>query len=70
MQKLKSPDPVGPYSMYRELSSGGWITSGQIPIDPETGNLNNKSVKDEVVQVFDNLEACLLYTSPSPRDDR
>ena len=50
MQKLKSPNPVGPYSMFRELSSGGWITSGQIPIDPETGNLNNKSVKDEVVQ--------------------
>ena len=68
MQKLKSPDPVGPYSMYRELSSGGWITSGQIPIDPETGNLNNKSVKDEVVQVFDNLEAVLSENGKSLND--
>ena len=38
MSKLKSPKPVGPYSMFRDLSSGGWISSGQIPIDPETGN--------------------------------
>ena len=36
MSKFKSPNPVGPYSMFRKLSSGGWITSGQIPIDPET----------------------------------
>ena len=58
-KKFKSPNPVGPYSMFRELSSGGWITSGQIPIDPESGNLNNRSVEEEVVQVFNNLEAVL-----------
>ena len=68
MQKLKSPNPVGPYSMFRELSSGGWITSGQIPIDPETGKLNNKSVKDEVVQVFDNLAAVCQAAGGSLRD--
>ena len=34
MTNLKAPTPVGPYSMFRELSSGGWISSGQIPIDP------------------------------------
>ena len=44
MSKFKSPNPVGPYSMFRKLSSGGWITSGQIPIDPENGTLNNNSV--------------------------
>ena len=43
MSKFKSPNPVGPYSMFRELSSGGWITSGQIPIDPDSGNLKNSS---------------------------
>ena len=45
MSKFKSPNPVGPYSMFRKLSSGGWITSGQIPIDPENGTLNNNSVE-------------------------
>ena len=24
-KKFKSPNPVGPYSMFKELSSGGWI---------------------------------------------
>ena len=46
-KKFKSPNPVGPYSMFKELSSGGWITSGQIPIDPENGTLNNNSVEEE-----------------------
>lgn len=59
MSKFKSPNPVGPYTMFRELSSGGWITSGQIPIDPATGNLNNSSIEEEVIQVFNNLEAVL-----------
>ena len=59
MSKFKSPNPVGPYSMFRKLSSGGWITSGQIPIDPENGTLKNNSVEEEVIQVFDNLEAVL-----------
>ena len=29
-KKFKSPNPVGPYSMFKELSSGGWITSGPV----------------------------------------
>ena len=47
-KKFKSPNPVGPYSMFKKLSSGGWITSGQIPIDPENGNLNNNSVEERL----------------------
>ena len=58
-KKFKSPNPVGPYSMFKELSSGAWITSGQIPIEPENDTLNNNSVEEEVVQVFNNLEAVL-----------
>ena len=70
MSKFKSPNPVGPYSMFRKLSSGGWITSGQIPIDPENGTLNNNSVEEEVVQVFDNLEAVLSDNGKSLDDVR
>ncbi len=67
-KKLKSPNPVGPYSMFKELSSGGWITSGQIPIDPENGTLNNNSFEEEVVQVFNNLEAVLSDNGKSLDD--
>ncbi len=68
MSKLKAPNPVGPYSMFRELQSGGWITSGQIPINPETGKLNNDSIEEEVLQVFDNLEAVLSANGKSFND--
>ena len=70
MSKFKSPNPVGPYSMFRKLSSGGWITSGQIPIDPKNGTLNNNSVEEEVMQVFDNLEAVLSDNGKSVKDVR
>ena len=68
MSKLKSPKPVGPYSMFRDLSSGGWIISGQIPIDPETGKLNNDTIEEEVIQVFNNLEAVLSDNGKSIND--
>ena len=70
MSKFKSPNPVGPYSMFRKLSSGGWITSGQIPIDPKNGTLKNNSIEEEVIQVFDNLEAVLLDNGKSLNDVR
>ena len=69
-KKFKSPNPVGPYSMFRELSSGGWVTSGQIPIDPDSGNLKNSSVEEEVIQVFNNLEAVLSDNGKSLNDVR
>ena len=68
MSNFKSPNPVGPYSMFRELSSGGWITSGQIPIDPVSGNLNNDSHQIEVIQVFNNIEAVLSDHNKSIND--
>lgn len=68
MSNFKSPNPVGPYSMFRELSSGGWITSGQIPIDPISGNLNNDSHQSEVIQVFNNIEAVLFDHNKSIND--
>ena len=67
-KKFKSPNSVGPYSMFKDLSSGGWITSGQIPIDPENGTLNNNSFEEEVVQVFNNLEAVLSDNGKSLDD--
>jgi len=36
------------------------FTSGQICLNPETGKLNNDTFKNEVRQVFNNLNAVLL----------
>ena len=75
MNKLKSPKPVGPYSMFRNLSGdccpncwNNWVTVGQIPLDPDSGELNNASVEDEVVQVFNNIEAVLSDNNKSLKD--
>jgi 2-iminobutanoate/2-iminopropanoate deaminase len=68
MTNLKAPTPVGPYSMFRYLGDNSdsalkkgpkqyWVMAGSIPIDPESGELNNDTIEDEVNQVFNNIEA-------------
>ena len=71
MNKLKAPKPVGPYSVFRHLSrNGGWVTAGQIPIDPNSDpvKLNNATIEDEIVQVFDNIEAVLSNNNKDLND--
>ena len=53
-----APDPIGPYS--QAIQFGQLIyTSGQIAIDPETGNLVEGDVVVQTKQVLDNLQAVL-----------
>lgn len=53
-----APAPIGPYSQ-AILSNDTLYISGQIPINPETGELISSSIKDETIQVMKNLEAVL-----------
>ena len=52
----KAPAALGPYS---QAIQGGDVVfiSGQIPLIPSTGELNNKTFNDQASQVIDNLEA-------------
>ena len=53
-----APAPIGPYS--QAVESGNLLfISGQICINPATGELNNKDVKEEANQVMLNLQAIL-----------
>jgi 2-iminobutanoate/2-iminopropanoate deaminase len=53
-----APAPIGPYS--QAVQSGNIVfISGQICIDPATGNLKNKDVQEETHQVMHNLKAIL-----------
>ena len=47
---------IGPYSQAIQWGDVVFI-SGQIPLIPATGELNNATFEDETNQVFDNLEA-------------
>ncbi len=53
-----APAPVGPYN-HSVLANGTLYISGQIALDPETGNLVLGTIERETHQVFSNLNAIL-----------
>jgi len=54
----KAPAPIGPYN--QAVKAGGFLfISGQVCIDPATGNLISGDVKAEAHQVMKNLNAIL-----------
>ncbi|MET3112759.1 2-iminobutanoate/2-iminopropanoate deaminase [Pedobacter sp. CG_S7] len=54
-----APAPIGPYSQ-AVLANGFLYVSGQIAINPATGELDLSSLKAETGQVMRNLNALLL----------
>ena len=54
----KAPQPIGPYSQ-AVLVGNMLYTSGQIALNPETGELVTDSIEQETTQVMKNLEAVL-----------
>ncbi|GLC32219.1 RidA family protein [Clostridium omnivorum] len=54
----KAPSAIGPYS--QAIKVGQMLfTSGQIPIDPATGELVNDDIKKATERVMENLKAIL-----------
>lgn len=61
MQKIetkKAPAAIGPYSQAMKVN-GFVFTSGQIPIDPETGNIDAVTIEEQAEQAIKNLKAVL-----------
>ena len=52
----KAPKAIGPYSQ-AIVANGFVFASGQIPVDPATGELNQGSLEDQARQVLKNLAA-------------
>jgi 2-iminobutanoate/2-iminopropanoate deaminase len=58
IETLDAPQAIGTYS--QGIKSGNLVfTSGQIPLNPETGELINGDFKSEISQVLTNLNAVL-----------
>ena len=54
----KAPGAIGPYS--QAIKAGGMIfCSGQIPIDPASGNIVSEDVTEQTEQVLKNLSEVL-----------
>lgn len=53
-----APAPIGPYSQ-AVIVNGMLLASGQIAIDPSTGNLVMDDIKTETKQVMENIRGVL-----------
>jgi len=62
-----APSAIGPYSQAVEVNNQLFI-SGQIPINPETGELVGDDLKKQTVQSLENLKAVLEAAGYSLQD--
>lgn len=63
----KAPAAIGPYSQAVEVK-GLIFTSGVIPIIPETGELVQGGIKEQVEQVISNLAALIQASGAELKD--
>ena len=62
-----APKAIGPYS--QAVKAGGFtFISGQVAINPKTGDLINSSIEDEAEQVLQNLTAICKEANASLSD--
>ncbi len=55
----KAPKAIGPYS--QGIKAGGFVFfSGQIPLDPVTGEIKGESGAEQAEQVMENISALLF----------
>jgi 2-iminobutanoate/2-iminopropanoate deaminase len=63
----KAPAAIGPYS--QAIVSNGWaFLSGQIPLDPATGQLIEGGIEAQTERVLENLRAVLEASGSSLAD--
>ena len=54
----KAPAAIGPYSQAMKVN-GMVFTSGQIPLNPQTGEIQGTTIAEQAEQVMQNLAAVL-----------
>jgi len=58
IKTTKAPDPIGPYN--QAIKAGNMLfISGQVAINPATGNIEAEDITGEATQVMLNLQAIL-----------
>jgi 2-iminobutanoate/2-iminopropanoate deaminase len=58
IQTINAPAAIGPYSQAVEVGGNLYI-SGQIPLDPQTMQVVEGGIKEQTVQVLNNIGAIL-----------
>jgi 2-iminobutanoate/2-iminopropanoate deaminase len=63
----RAPKPIGPYS--QAVIAGNFVfLSGQIPIDPKTGEIVDGGIRDQTRRVLENIKAILEEAGCSLND--
>lgn len=63
----QAPKPIGPYNQAIQYDNILFV-SGQIPLDPVTGELIKTGIREETIQVMNNLKAILSKAGMSFND--
>lgn len=66
----EAPDPVGPYSQAMKVSDFDDLIfiSGQLPIEPETGELIEEDIKKATRQTLENIKSIVEESGASIED--
>jgi endoribonuclease L-PSP, putative len=65
IQTNKAPQAIGPYVQARMVN--GWLfASGQVPLDPQTGEVVGTSIEEQTKQVLKNISAVLEEAELTP----
>ncbi|MFV0557635.1 MAG: RidA family protein [Enterococcus sp.] len=58
IQTNKAPQAIGPY-VQAKVANGFLFASGQIPLDPTTGEIVGTTIEEQTTQVLKNIQAIL-----------
>ena len=64
VRTAEAPAAIGPYSQAKRLGQLVFL-SGQIPLDPTTGEIVGRDIESQTVQVLRNIEAILIASGSS-----
>ncbi len=64
---LKAPQAIGPYSQAVEVN-GMLFVSGQIGVDPETGDFVPGGIREQTLRVLKNIEIILMSAGYTRND--
>ena len=62
----KAPAAIGPYSQAVEAKGSMVFLSGQIPVNPATGEVVEGGITEQTTQVFENIKNVLAEAGQLP----
>lgn len=65
IQTDKAPKAIGPYVQGR-IANGFLFASGQVPLDPESGEIIGSTIQEQAKQVMKNISAVLDEAGITP----